>query len=233
MHIHTQPLLMRILIIEDDAELREILRKSLTAESFAVDTADNGETGSYIARTNQYNLIILDYILPGKRGDEVCRELRATGTLCPILIISVESEVPDKVHLLEAGADDYLCKPFSFTELVARIHSLLRRPYEIKEPVLTLDDLTIDTAAQTVSKSGENVYLTRKEYMLLECMARKSGQIISRSQIMEEVWNNDSDPFSNTIEAHIRNLRKKIDGGGRRRYIQTIPGRGYKLDRRK
>lgn len=221
---------MRILIIEDDPELREILRKGLSAESFAVDTADNGEAGSYIARTNQYNLILLDYILPEKRGDQVCREIRKAGITCPIMAMSVESEVPDKVHLLEAGADDYLCKPFSFTELVARIHTLLRRPYEIRQPVLTLDDLTIDTAAHTVKSSGKNIYLTRKEYMLLECMARKSGQIISRSQIMEEVWENDSDPFSNTIEAHIRNLRKKLGEGARRKYIHTVPGRGYKFD---
>lgn len=221
---------MRILIIEDNDELRSLLKTTLSAEMFTVDTADNGETGSYIARTNHYNLILLDYKLPGKDGDIVCRDLRTSGVTCPILIISVESETPDKVHLLESGADDYLCKPFSFTELVARIQALMRRPYEIKDAVLTIEDLTVDTNNHTVSRDGKNIYLTRKEYMLLECMARKSGQVISRNEIMEEVWDNDTDPFSNTIEAHVRNLRKKI-GGSRKKYIQTVPGRGYKLDR--
>lgn len=222
---------MRILVIEDDDELRELLKKSLEAETFIVDTADNGEKGSYIARTNRYNLIILDYLMPQKNGDQVCKELRSTGVTCPVLIISVQSEVADKVNLLECGADDYMCKPFSFTELVARIHSLLRRSYDIKEPVLMLDDLTIDTEAKLVTKSGRNIYLTRKEYMLLECMARKSGRIMTRAEIMEEVWGNDTDPFSNTVEAHVRNLRKKIETDPRERCIHTIPGRGYKFDR--
>jgi len=224
---------MRILIIEDDAELREALRKSLAAESFVVDTADNGESGSYIARTNSYNLILLDYLLPVKNGDKVCQEIRAAGINAPILAMSVKTEVPDKIELLQSGADDYLCKPFAFSELLARINALLRRPYQIQEPILTLEDLTIDTMAQQVNTSGKPVYLTRKEYMLLECMARKSGQVVTRQQIMEEVWNNDVNPFSNTIESHVRNLRKKIERGSKRKYIHTIPGRGYKLDRTK
>ncbi len=221
---------MRILIVEDDEELRELLRRSLAAEAYAVDTANNGETGSFLARTNPYRIVILDYNLPNKKGDEVCKELRQAGITCPVLIVSVESEVADKVHLLESGADDYMCKPFSFTELVARIKSLVRRPYHIQEPVLTLEDLSIDTESKLVTKAGKGVYLTRKEYMLLECMARRSGQILTRSEIMEEVWNNETDPFSNTVEAHIRNLRKKIEGGRKKKLIHTVPGRGYKLD---
>lgn len=222
---------MRILIIEDDAELRESLRKGLSAENYTVDTADNGETGSYVARTNQYGLIVLDYILPGKDGYQVCRDLRAAGVKAPILVLSIIDDVVDKVQLLEAGADDFMTKPFSFSELFARIRSLTRRPYNIQEPTLTLDDLTIDISAQVVKKSGKSIYLTRKEYMLLECMAKKPGQILSRAQIMEEVWNNDTDPFSNTVEAHVRNLRKKIEKGSKKRkYIHTVPGRGYKFD---
>lgn len=222
---------MRILIIEDDDELKDLLKQSLKAEAFSIDTASTGSEGSYLARTNRYNLILLDYMLPHKNGDTVCKEIRLAGVTCPIIIVSIESEIVDKVHLLESGADDYVCKPFSFNELLARIHSLLRRPYVIQEPVLTLDDLTIDTNARNVSKQGRQIYLTRKEYMLLECFARKAGKIITRSEIMEEVWNNDTDPFSNTVEAHVRNLRKKIEDSSEKRYIHTIPGRGYKFDR--
>ncbi len=222
---------MRILVIEDDDELRGLLKKSLEAENFTVDTADNGEIGSYVARTNRYNLVVLDYLMPKKNGDQVCKELRAAGITSPILIISVQAEVAAKINLLECGADDYLCKPFSFSELVARIHSLLRRSYDIKDPVLRLDDLTIDTEAKSLTKSGKGIYLTRKEYMLLECMAKRIGHVITRSEIMEEVWGNDTDPFSNTVEAHVRNLRKKIETSAHERYIHTIPGRGYKFDR--
>ncbi len=223
---------MRILIIENDAELSGTLKRSLEGESFAIDVIDDGHAGSYIARTNRYNLVILDYMLPKKNGDEVCREIREAGVKTPILALSARIDVTDRISLLQAGADDYLCKPFAFSELIARIRSLLRRPYEIQEPTLTLDDLTIDTAAQAVSRSGERIYLTRKEYMLLECMARKCGQIVSRTQIMEEVWEHDVDPFTNTVEAHVRNLRKKLEQGDQK-YIYTIPGRGYKLDHAK
>jgi DNA-binding response OmpR family regulator len=207
---------MRILIIEDDAGLREILKTSLQAESFVVDTASDGYSG-----------------LPGKNGDVLCKELRAHGIKVPILVMSVRTEVPDKILLLDNGADDFLCKPFAFSELMARIRSLMRRPYETQEPTLILDDLTIDTATKEVYRSGDAVYLTRKEYMLLECMTRKCGKIVTRAEIVEEVWDNEADPFSNTVEAHIRNLRKKLKDkkGGEKQYIHTIPGRGYKVDR--
>lgn len=223
---------MRILIIEDDADFREILKTNLQAESFVVDTAEDGDTGSYIARTNHYNLIILDYLLPGKNGNQICKELRALNIKTPILVISVNTEVPDKILLLDNGADDYLCKPFAFTELMARIRTLMRRPYETQQPVMVLDDLTIDTGTKEVYRSGDAVYLTRKEYMLLECMTRKCGKIVTRAEIVEEVWDNEADPFSNTVEAHIRNLRKKLaHPKDDKKYIHTIPGRGYKVDR--
>lgn len=223
---------MRILIIEDDADFREIMKTNLQAESFVVDTADDGDSGSYTARTNHYNLIILDYLLPGKNGDTVCRELRKQGIKTPILVMSVKTEVPDKILLLDSGADDYICKPFAFSELMARIRTLMRRPYETLQPTLVLDDLTIDTETKEVYRSGDTVYLTRKEYMLLECMTRKCGKIVTRAEIVEEVWDNEADPFSNTVEAHIRNLRKKLNKGGTdKKYIHTIPGRGYKVDR--
>lgn len=220
---------MRILIIEDDKDFRDVLKASLEAESFVVDTASDGESGSYIARTNSYNLIITDYLLPIKNGEKICREVRAAGINTPILVMSVQSDSFEKVKLLDAGADDYICKPFAFTELTARIRTILRRPYTISSQKLTIDDLTIDTDAQEVYEGGNRVYLTRKEYMLLECMTRKSGKVLTRAEIMEEVWEHDADPFSNTIEAHIRNLRRKIER--KKKYIHTVPGRGYKLDR--
>lgn len=223
---------MRLLLIEDDDLLRDSLKRHLSASGYIVDTADNGESGSYIARTNKYNLIILDNMLPHKNGDEVCRDLRQIGNMTPILILSVLTDPADKVKLLQSGADDYMTKPFVFSELIARIQTILRRPYNIMDQILTLDDLTINTSMQIVEKSGEKVYLTKKEYLLLECMAKKPGKVITRAEIYEDVWNNDADPFSNTIEAHIRNLRVKIDKG-QRKYIHTVPGRGYKLDRNK
>lgn len=223
---------MRILIIEDDDDFREIMKTNLQAESFVVDTADDGDSGSYVARTNHYNLIILDYLLPGKNGNQICKELRMLGIKTPILVMSVKTEVPDKILLLDSGADDYICKPFAFSELMARIRTLMRRPYETQQPTMVLDDLTIDTETKEVYRSGNAVYLTRKEYMLLECMTRKCGKIVTRAEIVEEVWDNEADPFSNTVEAHIRNLRKKLrKEGDDKGYIHTIPGRGYKVDR--
>ncbi len=221
---------MRILIIEDDSNLREILKTSLESEGFIVDTTDNGESGSYIARTNSYNLIILDNILPKKSGLLVCREIKAVAKNVPILVISIITDETEKVALLDSGADDYISKPFSFIELVARIKVLLRRPYNIQEPVLTLDDLTLDTVSQNVSRGKKRIYLTRKEFILLECLMRQSGKVVSRGHIIDQVWESDSDPFSNTLETHIRNLRKKIDVKNRK-LIHTISGRGYKIDR--
>lgn len=222
---------MRILIIEDDVEIKERLVKNLSNDGFIIDTVEDGNQGSYIARTNQYNLILLDYLLPSKNGFDVCKEIRSAGVHTPIIIMTVNKSTEDKVSLLEAGADDYITKPFSYQELLARIKAVTRRPYHIQNSSYSLDDLTIHIDLKEVTKSGERIYLTRKEYTLLECMARKPGKIITRSEILEEAWGYDTDPFSNTIEAHIRNIRKKIGETKSRKYIQTVPGRGYKLDR--
>ena len=221
---------MRILIIEDDQYLREILRKVLSDELFVVDTASDGESGSYIARTNKYDLFILDYMLPYKNGDIISKEIRDNGIQTPILTMSIKTSIDDKIKLYNQGVDDYICKPFSPTELVMRVKALLRRPYHVAPETYTLDDLTIDRAAQEVKVDGELIYLTKKEYMIIECMAQKCGQIVTRSHLIETVWDNETNPFSNTIEAHIRNVRKKIEKN-KKRYIHTIPGRGYKLDR--
>lgn len=221
---------MRILVIEDDPDVRGALAACLAAESFAVDEAADGAEGYYLARLNDYDLIVTDYLLPKKDGLELCADLRSLGKPVPILVLSVKSTVPDKVALLEQGADDYLTKPFSYEELVARVRALLRRPPQIEQAVIVVGDVTIDSARQIVRCGAKDVYLTRKEFSLLEYLAQRQGTVVSRSMLMEHVWNMERDLFSNTIEAHILNLRKKLGGRARSKLIHTVPGRGYKLE---
>ena len=221
---------MRILIIEDNEGIQEFLQESLRREGFIIDATDDGERGSYLARTNDYDLIITDNILPGKSGLQICGEVRSAGKAVPIIAISVKSETKEKVALLKAGADDYLTKPFSFEELLARMHVLFRRPRVIVEKTLRIDDLTMDIAKQSVRRGRKTVYLTRKEFSLLEYLLRNKKFVLSRGMIMEHVWNAESDPFSNTIEAHMLNLRKKIDIRGHTKLLHNVPGRGYKID---
>ncbi len=220
---------MKILIVEDEIRLSEVLKKNLETEYFIVDVANDGEMGAKMALEHDYDLIILDQMLPKKTGMEICKELRQAGKKTPIIILSVKSETTTKVELLNAGADDYLIKPFSFEELVARIRALMRRPQEIKEDVYKADDLVLDTKRQTVKRGDKDIYLTRKEFMLLEYLLRNKDVVLSRAMIMEHVWDMYADPFSNTIESHILSLRKKIDLPNRQKLIQTVPGRGYKL----
>ncbi len=220
---------MRILIIEDEKEIINFLKPSLEAENFIVDAVEDGEAGSFVARTNDYDLIILDIGLPKKEGYQVCQEIREDGKKMPIIMLSVKSEVRTKVELLSIGADDYLTKPFSFEELLARIKALLRRPQKIEEAVLQLNDLSLDIASQIVQCGEKEIYLTRKEFALLEYLMKNQGKVLSRGMIMEHVWDMNADPFSNTIETHILNLRRKIERRNAKRLIHTVPGRGYKI----
>lgn len=222
---------MRLLIVEDEKEILSFLKPSLEAECFAVDIAEDGEKGAYLAKSNDYDVIILDNMLPKKSGAEVCQEIRLSGKTVPIIILSALSDVNKKVELLNIGADDYLTKPFSFQELVARIKTLLRRPAPIKNDLLQIDDLSLDLRKNLVTRGQEEIRLTRKEFMLLEYLLRNPGLVLSRSMIMEHVWDMNADPFSNTIEAHILSLRKKIKTkNSQKELIHTIPGRGYKID---
>lgn len=221
---------MRILIIEDDDDIRDMLKVSLEAETYSVDTVADGEQGSYMARTNDYDLIILDFMLPKKDGKTICTEIRKAEKTVPIIMLTVRSATEAKVELLNAGADDYLTKPFSFQELKARISALLRRPREMQTNTLEIGDLTIDTLRHKVTRTGKDVYLTRKEFALLEYLLRHQGIVVSRGMILEHVWDAEGDPFSNTIEAHILNLRKKIDAQNKKKLIHTVPGRGYTID---
>ena len=220
---------MRILVIDDQKELAESLKTGLESQCYAVDVENDGERGLYRARTNDYDLILLDNILPGKLGPEICRELREYKMTTPIMILSVQSEIEQKITLLNCGADDYLAKPFSFAELSARVRALLRRPRQMQSSVLTVDDLVLDQKAYTASRNGKIIHLTPKEFSFLEYLMKNQGTVLSRGMIMEHVWDNNADPFSNSIETHIMNLRRKIDRGNREKLIHTIPGRGYLL----
>lgn len=221
---------MRLLIIEDEKKIVDLLKACLEAELFVVDIAEDGERGAFLALTNDYDLIILDNVLPKKTGLEVCEEIRKKGKIVPILILSVKSETDMKVKLLNAGADDYLIKPFSLEELLARIRALLRRPKQIESEVLKIDDLTLDTKRHIVKRDKEEIYLTRKEFMLLEYLMKNEGIVLSRGMIMEHVWDINADPFSNTIESHILSVRRKIDFKDNKKLIHTVPGRGYKIN---
>ncbi len=221
---------MRILLIEDEKKLATFLKGKLEEKCFTVDIAHDGEKGSFFARTNDYDLIVLDNVLPKKSGPEVCKEIRDRGRHMPILVLSVKTETDAKIELLNAGADDYLAKPFSFEELLARIGALLRRPRHIEGQVLSVDDLTVNATTYTITRNKKEVYLTRKEFTLLWYLVRNKGVVLSRGMLLEHVWDMDTDPFSNTIEAHIASLRRKLEPRGARKLIKTVPGRGYKIE---
>lgn len=220
---------MNILIIEDEEEISNSLKINLEAEYFIVDTASDGERGSFFARTNDYDLIILDNMLPKKEGLIVCKEIREMKKYTPIIILSANTELSTKIKLLNSGADDYITKPFSFEELLSRINVILRRPQEVICEILEVDDLFLNSKKHTVIRGGKNIKLTRKEFILLEYFMKNKDVVLSRGMIMEHVWEMDTDPFSNTIETHILNLRKKIESKGKQKIIHTIPCIGYKI----
>lgn len=220
---------MRLLVIDDNQELVDFLVPALRKENFAVDSALDGDQGLYLAQTNSYDLIILDNILPGKTGREICTTLRQEESHVPILLLSVKTEVEEKVALLETGADDYLIKPFSYPELLSRIRALLRRPPVIQPTYLQVGQLIVNIQSQAVKRGTKEIHLTPKEFGLLELLLRHRGSVVSRGMILEHVWDINGDPFSKTIETHILNLRKKIDTS-KISLIKSVPGRGYKID---
>jgi len=221
---------MKILVVEDDKDTLDFLKPSLKAEGFVVDTAENGTDGISMTLANNYDLVILDFNLPDKNGDLVCQEIRKKGKTTPILILTVDTEVNNKVKLLNLGADDYLTKPFSFEELLARVKALLRRPEKIEKEILQVNNLTLDRKKQKVTRAKREIYLTLKEFQLLEYLIRHQGEVISKISILENIWDSEVDLFSNAIETHISNLRKKIDKNSPKKLIKTISGRGYKIE---
>ncbi len=221
---------MRILVVEDEKELLLHIQSILESEYFAVDTAGDGEKGSYLARTSEYDVIILDNRMPGKTGLEVCKEIRAAGRTVPILILSVIAETTTKVALLNSGADDYLQKPFAAEELVARVRALLRRPKKTEGDILQIGDLVLDSRRHAVRCGKTSIHLTPKEFMLLEYLMRNEGTVLSRSMILEHVWNAEVDQFTNTIDSHILSLRRKIGRSYKKKLIHTVLGKGYRMD---
>lgn len=221
---------MKVLVVDDDSNLASAIQQSLAVFAHTVDVASNGADGIFMAKSYDNDAIILDYSMPKKNGLEVCREVRAAGKATPILFLSNTADVDLKVQAFKAGADDYITKPFSLEELRARLDAVTRRAPQIRSSALAVGDLSIDLEEQSVQRAGRNLSITRKEFMLLEYMMRRAGQLLSRPQIMEHVWNADGNPFSNTVEAHIRNLRRKLNEGGAEEMIMNIPGRGYMLD---
>lgn len=220
---------MKLLIIDDDQNINNLLRLALKAIGYTVDLASDGEQGYLLAQEYNYNLIILDYNLPKLNGRDLIKKLRQEKINTPIIIISVRSELGDKTDLLELGADDYLTKPFALSELIARVRAITRRPSERQPNYIRLGNLELDCDRITATRDGRTIDLSIKEFALLEYLIRHKGVVLSRQEIMENVWDVNADPFSNTIEVHISNLRKKIENG-KRELITTFSNRGYKLN---
>jgi DNA-binding response OmpR family regulator len=221
---------MRILLVEDDSRMSNVIAKGLREQSYAVDIAQDGESGLYEASINDYDVIVLDVLLPKHDGYEVCRELRTRGNPTPILMLTACAAIDDRITGFDAGADDYLTKPFSFRELLARIHALLRRDSKLRPDVLEIGDLVVDSISHRVSRANHAIQLTAKEYALLEYLARRAGQLVSRAEIAEHVWDDSFDPFSNTIEVYMNRLRKKIDDKHSIKLLHTHRGEGYMLE---
>jgi len=216
-------------VVDDDRRLSAVIKRGLLEEAYAVDLAYDGEEGEYMAEVNPYDLIILDIMLPGKDGIEVCRELRSKKVNTPVLMLTAKDTVEDRVKGLDVGADDYLVKPFAFNELLARVRAILRREGMSKSPELRVADLTLDTLTRQVWRGERPIELTTKEYVILEYFMRHPNVVITRTMIEEHAWDYDFDSLSNLVDVYIRRLRRKIDGEGEASLIQTIRGAGYRL----
>ncbi|KAA9339264.1 response regulator transcription factor [Hymenobacter busanensis] len=222
---------MKILLVEDEPKVAAFLHKGLTEQTHSVDIASDGLLGRRLALANSYDLIILDQLLPGLSGLEVCREVRSHDQGVPILMLTALGETDDKIRGLDAGADDYLVKPFAFQELLARIRALSRRRQEAPnaQPALRLADLTLDPLSKMVTRAGQPVQLTAREFALLHYLLRNQGRVVSRVDILEHVWETSFDTGSNVIDVYINFLRKKVDKGFNPKLIHTLVGMGYVL----
>ncbi len=217
---------MRILIVEDEEPLAEAIARGLRREGMAVDVALDGDDGHEKATVTRYDVVVLDRDLPGMPGDELCREIVASGALTRVIMLTASGSVADRVEGLSLGADDYLAKPFAFDELVARVRALARRSTPVTPPVLRAGDLELDPARRTVTRSGEPVELTRKEFGVLEVLLAASGSVVSSEELLERVWDEHADPFTTTVRVTVMTLRKKLGEPG---LIDTVVGSGYRV----
>ena len=216
---------MRILLVEDEKKLSDVIKKGLIEEGYAVDQAFNGEEGLYLAESESYDVIILDIMLPKMDSMTVCKELRKKGIVIPVLMLTAKARVEDKVIGLNVGADDYLTKPFEFIELKSRIHALIRRSSQKPVSTISIGDIEIDTVKRIVKKDGKEIIFTPKEFAILEFLARHKDEVITRTQIMEHIWDYNFEGLSNVVDVFIASLRKKL----KTKIIKTVHGVGYKL----
>ena len=220
---------MRALVVEDEVKMAGLLKRGLEEEGYAVDVAGDGQEAVWLATENPYDAIVLDLMLPDMDGLEVCRRLRESGRWSPVLMLTARDAVPDRVSGLDAGADDYLTKPFSFAELLARLRALVRRGGSERPAVLRVGDLSLDPATRQVSRDGTSIELTAKEFALLEYLMRHPGEVLSRTRLIEHVWDFAYEGDSNVVDVYVRYLREKIDRPFGRDSLQTVRGAGYRL----
>jgi DNA-binding response OmpR family regulator len=220
---------MRILLIEDESRVSSFVARGLSAERYAVDVARDGSSGIDYSQSYHYDLIILDLMLPKINGSEVLKRIRRKDTNVPVLVLTARDSIQDKVEIFEAGADDYLTKPFAFAELLVRVKALLRRGPVSRASVIHVDDLELDRLSQQVKRSGKRVELTSKEYALLEYLMSNAGRVLSRTMIIEHVWDQSFDGITNIVDVYVRHLRTKIDDGHSHKLIRTMRGVGYSV----
>jgi two-component system, OmpR family, response regulator len=221
---------MRVLVVEDEPRMADVLRRGLSEDGFAVDVASNGDDGWWYASENEYDAIVLDAMLPGRDGFSLLAQLRASGRWVPVLFVTARDAIDDRVRGLDLGADDYLTKPFAFAELLARLRALMRRGAQPRPTVLAVGDLRLDPARRCVHRGTAEIALTAKEFAILECFMRHAGQVLSRTDLIEHVWDGDFDNDSNIVDVYIGNLRNKIDRPFGRQSLATVRGFGYRLD---
>ncbi len=220
---------MRLLLVEDEKKVADFVARGLRAETFAVDVASDGNIGWEMASKRPYDLIILDLMLPGIKGAELLRRLRQQGITAAVLVLTARDSTNDKVELFEAGADDYLTKPFAFAELLVRVKALLRRPPTERSQVLRVADLELDRLSQQVRRAGKRIELTAKEYYLLEFLLSHVGQVLSRTMIVEHVWDKSFENLTNIVDVYVRHLRTKVDDAFPTKLIHTVRGAGYSI----
>jgi DNA-binding response OmpR family regulator len=221
---------MRVLVVEDEIKMARAIRRGLEQEGYAVDTAPDGDEALYLASENAYDAVVLDVMLPGLDGFEVCRQLRLAGRWAPVLMLTAHDSVPDRIEGLDVGADDYLAKPFAFGELLARLRALLRRGAGERPAVLRVGDVTLDPAAHRVTRAGRRVELSAREFALLEYLMRRPGEVVTRSDALEHVWDYGYDGLSNVVDVYVGYLRRKLEQPFGRALIRTVRGVGYALE---